>query len=131
MVSKVATFSVREFTVEFVPAIAMSVLVLKMIDFLRYAAKRDINGVVTQAITWIAGVCVLLLVAQTAWADGIQVGNRALSRLGFWRVPGERHLEELGQPQLLGHPHPDDPRTRSRGGSRPDRNRPGRGGLSP
>lgn len=71
---------------EFVPAIAMSALILKLIDFLRYAAKRDINGVATQAITWIAGVCVLFLVAQTAWADGIQVGDRALSQLGVWSL---------------------------------------------
>lgn len=62
----------------------MAALVLKVVDFLRYAAARDVNGVVTQLITWIAGVAAVLLVAQTVWASGIQVGAVPLSLLGFW-----------------------------------------------
>ncbi len=71
---------------EFVPAAAMVALVLKIIDFLRYARAGDINGVLTQLCTWVAGVCSILLVAQTAWADGIEVGDVALSKLGFWSL---------------------------------------------
>jgi hypothetical protein len=64
----------------------MLALVLKVIDFLRYAKAADINGVATQAITWIAGVVVLLLVSQTNWADGIPIGDTPLSKLGFWSL---------------------------------------------
>lgn len=69
---------------EFVPALAMAALVVKVIDFLRYLRAADLNGVLTQLCTWIAGVVVLMLVAQTAWADGIQIGDRPLSTLSFW-----------------------------------------------
>ena len=69
---------------EFVPAVAMLLLITKVVDFLRYARSRDINGVVTQLTTWIGGVLAVLLVAQTTWADGIAVGDRALSVLDIW-----------------------------------------------
>lgn len=71
---------------EFVPAVAMAALVLKFIDFLRYARAGDINGITTQVIVWLSGVGVLLLVSQTTWADGIEVGDRPLSKLGIWSV---------------------------------------------
>jgi hypothetical protein len=72
--------------VEFLPAVAMVTLILKVIDLLRYARARDANGVLTQLSTWIAGVVVILLVAQTEWADGIMVGSLALGKLGFWSL---------------------------------------------
>ncbi len=71
---------------EFVPAAAMVALILKIIDFLRYARAGDINGVLTQLSVWFAGVVSLVLVAQTNWADGIEIGDVALSRLGFWSL---------------------------------------------
>lgn len=69
---------------DFVPAVAMLALVLKVIDFLRYATNRDANGVITQLITWCAGIVALTLVAHTTWAGGIMVGGVALAKLGFW-----------------------------------------------
>lgn len=69
---------------EFLPSVAMVALIIKVIDFLRYARARDINGVFTQASTWVAGVIVLLLVSQTEWAAHMDIGGFALSRLGFW-----------------------------------------------
>lgn len=71
---------------EFVPAVAMLALIVKVIDFLRYARNRDANGVLTQLITWAAGVVSLLLVAQTDWAATVAIGDRALSQLGFWSI---------------------------------------------
>lgn len=71
---------------EFVPAIAMLALVLKVVDFLRYARARDYNGVLTQAVTWVAGVVVLLLVAKTTWAAMISVAGVPLGKLGFWSI---------------------------------------------
>lgn len=71
---------------EFVPAVAMVALILKLIDFARYARAGDVNGVLTQAATWTAGVLVLVLVAQTDWADSLDVGGFALGKLGIWSL---------------------------------------------
>lgn len=71
---------------EFVPAVAFVTLVYKVVDTLRYAKSGDINGVLTQVIAWVSGVAVAFLVAQTEWADGIEIGDRPLSRLGFWSL---------------------------------------------
>lgn len=69
---------------EFVPALAVLFLVKKIIDTLRYATSRDVNGVTTQLITWVAGVASVLLAAQTAWANGIEVGGMSLHQLNTW-----------------------------------------------
>lgn len=71
---------------EFVPTVAMIALIVKLIDFVRYARNGDINGVVTQLATWTAGVLVALLVSQTNWAGGIVIGGLPLSRLSVWSV---------------------------------------------
>ncbi len=69
---------------EFIPAVAMIALVLKVVDFLRYAKNGDVNGVVTQLSVWIAGILVVMLVAQTQWAEVIPIGNVPLSSLSIW-----------------------------------------------
>jgi hypothetical protein len=71
---------------EFLPTVAMGVLILKMVDFLRYVRAGDPNGIFTQLTSWVAGVIVVLLVAQTDWADGIAVGDMNLGTLGFWSL---------------------------------------------
>lgn len=71
---------------EFIPVVAMAALILKLIDFVRYARGGDANGIVTQLATWFAGVVVVLLVAQTDWADGIAIGDMNLGTLGFWSL---------------------------------------------
>lgn len=71
---------------EFLPVVAMAALTLKIIDFLRYVRAADINGIVTQAAAWFAGVVVVLLVARTDWADGVSVGDMSLGTLGFWSL---------------------------------------------
>lgn len=71
---------------EFLPVVAMAALTLKVIDFLRYLRAADINGITTQLASWIAGVIVVLLVAQTDWADGISIGDMNLHTLGFWSL---------------------------------------------
>lgn len=74
----------EETLVEFIPVAAMAVLVAKLIDLFRYASAKDVNGVATQIAVWVAGVVVVALVAQTAWAAGIMVGTYPLTKLGFW-----------------------------------------------
>lgn len=68
---------------EFVPFIALLALVKKIVDFVKLAMARD-PGAVTQLIAWGAGVAAVLLFAQSDWADGIQVADRALSTLNVW-----------------------------------------------
>jgi hypothetical protein len=72
--------------VEFLPALAMVTLILKIIDFLRYLRAGDVNGILTQLSTWVAGAAVVVLVAQTDWAPGIPVGDFNLSTLSFWSL---------------------------------------------
>lgn len=71
---------------EFIPIAAMAILTLKLVDFLRYARAADMNGVLTQLCAWIGGVVVVLLVAQTDWADGIQIGDKSLHSLSIWSL---------------------------------------------
>jgi hypothetical protein len=72
--------------VGFIPVLAMAALTLKIIDFVRYCRAADSNGITTQLASWFAGVVVVLLVAQTDWADGIAVGSMSLGKLGFWSL---------------------------------------------
>ncbi len=71
---------------EFVPAIAMVALIKKLVDFVRYAKNGDINGIVTQIVAWAAGIAIFFLAAQSDWADGIEIGDRALSVLNGWSL---------------------------------------------
>lgn len=71
---------------EFIPVVAMAALTLKIIDFLRYLRAGDMNGALTQLAAWIAGIAVVLLVAQTDWANGISIGDMNLGTLGFWSL---------------------------------------------
>lgn len=67
-----------------VAGLAFLFLVKKFVDFLRYASARDVNGVVTQLVVWVAGVGAVLIAAQTGWADQISFGSSSLGGLGTW-----------------------------------------------
>lgn len=71
---------------EFIPVVQMAVLVFAIINFLKAASNKDVNNVVTQIIVWVAGVMVVLLAAQTDFADGISVGDKVLTTLNFWSL---------------------------------------------
>ena len=71
---------------EFLPVVAMGLLVVKGLDFLRYARARDLNGVLTQLSAWAVGILVVWLVSQSDWADGINIGDLALGKLGVWSI---------------------------------------------
>lgn len=71
---------------EFVPVAAMAALILKCVDLMRYLRAGDINGVVTQVVSWLAGVIVVMLVAHTDWADGIAVGDMSMATLNIWSL---------------------------------------------
>lgn len=68
---------------EFVPWVAFAALVLSVINFGKMVRGGDTNGALTQLTVWIAGIVVVMLVAQTDFADGIAFGDRPLSVLNF------------------------------------------------
>lgn len=67
---------------DFVPLIAMSLLVFKMVDFVRYLRAGDTNGWVTQLVAWAAGVGAVLLYAKSGF--GVSIGDFNLAHLNIW-----------------------------------------------
>lgn len=66
---------------EFVPLLVMSALVKKVVDFCKYGANGDINGMVTQIVSWVTGIAVAFLAANSNWGDGIVVNGQSLGSL--------------------------------------------------
>jgi hypothetical protein len=58
---------------DFAPLAAMAALIISIINLVQYLRAKDTNGVVTTLAVWAAGVVVVLLVAETDFADGINV----------------------------------------------------------
>lgn len=66
-------------------AAAIAALVWKVISVIKMATGRDYKGVVTQALTWAAGIIAVVLAAQTDVAETVTAwGNMALSELDGW-----------------------------------------------
>jgi hypothetical protein len=72
--------------VSFEVLVAMSSLIVSIINFVKFVRARDMNGIATTLAVWIAGVLVVLLVAQTDFAEGISVGDKTLASLNFWSL---------------------------------------------
>lgn len=68
---------------DFVPLVALAALVFALVNFLKALKAGDTNAWLTQLIVWIAGVVVLLLVAETDFASGIVIGDLLLVDLNF------------------------------------------------
>ena len=72
-----------EQAVEPVGAIAASLVfgavVLKLVDFIKYARNGDWNGVLTLLIGWLAGLVAVFVFVQTEWADEITIGSESFS----------------------------------------------------
>lgn len=71
---------------EFVPTAAMALLVIAIINLVKFVRAGDMNGIITTISVWIAGVVVMFLVAQTDFADGIVIADRALSSYNAWSL---------------------------------------------
>lgn len=68
---------------EFLPWVQALALVYTVIQFLQMLRHKDTNGWFTQLVVWLAGVGVLLLVAETDFAGGISIGDHTLDTLNF------------------------------------------------
>lgn len=71
---------------DFIPTLALGLLVYTIINFLRYATNREWHGVGTIASAWVAGVIGVILAAQTDFASGISVGDESLATLNLWSL---------------------------------------------
>lgn len=65
----------------FVPLAAMGAIVFTLINLLKNLRAGLFSPVLTQLIAWLSGVLVVVLFAQTDWADTLTFGDRALSSL--------------------------------------------------
>lgn len=66
---------------EFVPIAVFAALLWKLNDFFNAANERHWNDVRKQAVAWVSGVIAAFLVAQTQFAEGVEVWNTTLADL--------------------------------------------------
>ena len=96
---------------EFVPVIAMAAITLKALDFMRYLRAGDANGVISQLASWIISTILVVLVANTAWASGIEVGDQNLDAINVWSLlfvglavgSGASVLKDIGYKAIDNH----------------------------
>lgn len=67
----------------FLPVAGMSLLVVNVINFLKYLRAKDTNGWFTQLVAWVAGVGVTALAAATDFADSVVIGGLQLGQMNF------------------------------------------------
>lgn len=66
---------------DFVPFVALALVVKTTVDILRYVKGQDWNGAVTLLVAWLGGFGAAALFAQTDFADAIAVGDQTLGTL--------------------------------------------------
>lgn len=71
---------------DFAPLLAALALAWKIVDLAKQVRVRDINAVVTQLVSWAAGVFVIFLLAHTDFASGVRVGSTHLNLLNGWSL---------------------------------------------
>lgn len=71
---------------QFSATIAMALLVIAIINLVKYVRARNVNGIVTTLSVWVAGVAVVFLAAQTDFAAGIVIAELPLSTYNAWSL---------------------------------------------
>lgn len=64
---------------DFVPLLAAAALVAALIDLFRHASGKDWNSVLTQLVSWGAGVGVAALLAGSDFADAFKLGDTGVT----------------------------------------------------
>jgi len=62
---------------------AVGTLVFTFVNFLTYVRSKNVNGIVTQLIAWIAGIAAILIAAHTQFAPDVKFGSQQLSKLDW------------------------------------------------
>lgn len=69
---------------EFVPILALGLVVYTLTNLVKYAKARDWNGVLTLLAGWVVGIIAVWLVGATDWGATITVGGtKTLDLLGW------------------------------------------------
>jgi hypothetical protein len=63
--------------------VALLALVQKVVDFTKFISAKQWASAVTQIYVWTAGVVVVVLFAQTEWADTISFNGLVLADMNF------------------------------------------------
>ena len=58
-------------------------LILKLVDFVKYARNGDVNGLTTIVTGWVVGFVAIKLTLLTDWSDEIKFGAESLKDLGL------------------------------------------------
>lgn len=62
----------------------MAALIITVVQFVKYLQAKDTRSALTQLTGWAIGVGVAFLYAQSTFASGIIIGDRALDSLTSW-----------------------------------------------
>jgi len=62
-------------------SILLGAFTMKLVDFVKYLKNWDLNGILTLALTWIAGFVAVQVFIETQWGDEVMMGRHSLDRL--------------------------------------------------
>lgn len=71
---------------DFVPLAAAVALIWKIVDFAKQVRVRDWDSVVTQAVTWGAGVAVGFILAHSDFGSSVPIAGTNLGHMNSWSV---------------------------------------------
>ena len=69
---------------DFVPLAAFALLVVGVVNFLKYVKAKDWNGAATNLLAWVAGFVAVTVAGHSDFGAGIPVGDLTLADLNFW-----------------------------------------------
>jgi hypothetical protein len=71
---------------DFVPLLAMSAFVKKVVDMVKFLAAGDVNAIVTQLVAWVAGIAAVFIAAKSDFGSQMVINQSALSSLNNWAL---------------------------------------------
>jgi hypothetical protein len=69
--------------IEFVPVVALALVVYTFTNFVKYVRNRDWSSAATLVLAWVVGVAAVWLFGATAWGNQVNVGEKSLDLLSF------------------------------------------------
>jgi len=64
----------------------LALLLAKILDFVKYARARDVNGAVTQLVAWAGGVALVFVAANADLGANMDVAGQTLGTLNAWSL---------------------------------------------
>jgi len=69
--------------IEFIPIVALGLVVYTLTNFVKYVRNREWSSAVTLVLAWVVGVAAVWLFGATAWGAQVNVGEKSLDLLSF------------------------------------------------